>query len=67
MVGIKESNDNDYKVVGLHITGPSAGDIIQGFAVAIKYVWVIHSFHIVINTMVSICCVMLLKNLLTNV
>ena len=32
------STDSSYhnRVVGLHITGPNAGEITQGFAVAIK-------------------------------
>ena len=26
------------KVIGLHLTGPNAGEVAQGFAVAMKYV-----------------------------
>ena len=33
-----EGQNYDDKVVGLHLTGPNAGEIIQGFAVALKYV-----------------------------
>lgn len=33
-----EGQNCDDKVVGLHLTGPNAGEIIQGFAVALKYV-----------------------------
>ena len=27
----------DQKVLGLHLTGPNAGEVLQGFAVAIRY------------------------------
>lgn len=33
-----EGKNCDEKVVGLHLTGPNAGEIIQGFAVALRYV-----------------------------
>ena len=33
-----EGQSCDDKVVGLHLTGPNAGEIIQGFAVTLKYV-----------------------------
>ena len=28
---------SEERVVGLHMTGPNAGEMLQGFAVAIKY------------------------------
>lgn len=31
--------DGDMKVLGLHYLGPSAGEIIQGFAAALKYIF----------------------------
>ena len=33
-----EGKNCDEKVVGLHLTGPNAGETIQGFAVALRYV-----------------------------
>jgi pyruvate/2-oxoglutarate dehydrogenase complex dihydrolipoamide dehydrogenase (E3) component len=30
--------NNDEKVVGMHFIGPNAGEVIQGFATAIKYI-----------------------------
>lgn len=35
MVCLKQG---DQRVLGLHLTGPNAGEILQGFTVAMRYV-----------------------------
>lgn len=40
--------DNDQKILGMHFIGPNAGEVIQGFATAIKYIYHIFFFKILI-------------------
>ena len=50
----------DEKVVGLHMTGPNAGEMMQGFAVAVKYVRLsdssslLHTFYVCVFSRYSV-------------
>ena len=46
----------DERVVGLHITGPNAGEMMQGFAVAVKYVRQIGTISQYTNDTCSTLC-----------